>query len=74
MIPGFWGHNFGWFLWIGFMIFTLSVVTVWLYFDSPSHERRQLHKYRMRELKLRLRAARSGIDPDYVKMLEEKLK
>ena len=81
--PVFWAHDYGWFLFTGSLVFGASVLALAGYFSSESHERRQKHKFSMRQrkakmederelLRLRLEYASRGMDPDYVAMLEKK--
>lgn len=70
----FWAHNFGWFLFVGVLFMGTVTGSVCGYFSSNSHKRRQQHQFRMQELRLRLEFAAKGVDPEYVEMLEKKVR
>jgi len=77
----FWDCFYGWSLGIGSIITVILIV--WFVLDERLHspfapfirayERRQAHKQRIQLLKTQAQLAKSGIDPEYITFMQQKL-
>jgi hypothetical protein len=78
----FWNAFYAWSLALGFVLVVVILILVIVaiheeVFRNPlapfirAFEKRQAHRHRMAELELRARLAKSGVDPEYIKVLEK---
>ena len=77
MNPEFWG----WCLALGFLLAVALLFFAWSDHKSinpfapfiRAYETRQKHKHELAKIRLRAELARKGIDPGYIKFLEDEL-
>jgi hypothetical protein len=86
MSAHFMAQIYAWSLGLGFLLVFLLIIIISVGVadgkikSNPvtpfirAYERRQAHRYRMQELKLRVQLAKTGVDPEYVTFMEEKSK
>jgi hypothetical protein len=74
---------YGWSLALGSLIVITLIILIAMGIETGhvknpaapfirAFERNQVHRHRMQELKLRVQLAKTGVDPEYVKFMEEK--